>query len=183
VTDDEIRALGTQCYFIRDGFLGPQRARAAYDFALRMHDTLKPAGIGTDGRRDTRVRADLTAWLDDSPLHPAFTELMQQLNSGAYLGLRGFQVQLACYPGGGAHYARHVDAPPGHKLRRVTGIVYLNPDWKPEHGGQLRLHLDPVLDVEPVLDRLVVFLSEKVPHEVLPAFDTRYAVTSWFRVL
>jgi SM-20-related protein len=182
MTNEELLALGNDGYFIRDGFLGP-RAQETADFAARLYDTLKPAGVGTDGHRDTRVRADLTTWLDDSPIHPDFAQLMQDLNTGAFLGLRGFQVQLACYPGGGAHYARHVDAPAGHRLRRVTAIVYLNPGWKPEHGGQLRLHLDPVRDVEPVLDRLIVFLSEKVPHEVLPAFSTRYAMTSWFRTL
>jgi SM-20-related protein len=65
----------------------------------------------------------------------------------------------------------------------VTAIVYLNPAWKREDGGQLRLHVDPVQDVDPVLDRLVVFLSEKVPHEVLPSFAPRFAATAWFRAV
>jgi SM-20-related protein len=179
---DELNALRERGWFVRDGFMG-EGAQAAAEYAAGLATSMKPAGIGTDGRRDTTVRGDLTAWLDDSPLHPHFTRLMQELNDGGWLGLRGYQVQLACYPGEGAHYARHVDAPPGHLLRRVTGIVYLNPLWRPEHGGQLRLHLNPVVDVEPKLDRLVVFLSEKVPHEVLPAHAPRYAATAWFRCL
>jgi SM-20-related protein len=182
MTKEELDALRERSWFVRDGFLG-EGAQAAAEYAAGLAASMKPAGIGTDGRRDTTVRADLTAWLDDSPLHPAFTKLMQELNDTAWLGLRGYQVQLACYPGEGAHYTRHVDAPPGHLLRRVTGIVYLNPGWKPEDGGQLRLHMNPVVDIEPKLDRLVVFLSEKVPHEVLPAHATRYAATAWFRCL
>jgi SM-20-related protein len=181
MNNDEILALGMQGYFIRDGFLGARAGEAA-EFAARMQETMNPAGM-VGGKRDTSIRGDLTCWLDDSPMHPAFTQLMQELNLGAWLGLRGYQVQLACYPGGGARYDRHVDAPPGHLIRRVTAIVYLNPGWKPEHGGQLRLYVDPVKDVDPVLDRLVVFLSEKVPHEVLPSFAPRYAATAWFRAV
>jgi SM-20-related protein len=41
-------------------------------------------------------------------------------------------------------------------------------------------HSEPV-DVEPILDRLLVFLSERVEHEVLPTRVPRRAVTAWFR--
>ncbi|HET9450694.1 MAG TPA: 2OG-Fe(II) oxygenase, partial [Aggregicoccus sp.] len=61
-------------------------------------------------------------------------------------------------------------------------IWYANPDWAPAHGGVLRLYPEgeaPV-DVEPVLDRLVVFLSERVEHEVLPVSAPRLALTAWF---
>ena len=75
---------------------------------------------------------------------------------------------------------RHRDAFPGGDNRRVTAILYLNPDWQPEHGGQLRLHLDPPRDVEPFSERLVVFLSDRVEHEVLPAFADRWAITAWY---
>jgi SM-20-related protein len=36
------------------------------------------------------------------------------------------------------------------------------------------------VDVEPSLDRLVVFLSERIDHEVLPAFAPRLALTAWY---
>jgi SM-20-related protein len=64
----------------------------------------------------------------------------------------------------------------------VTAIYYANPAWRPEDGGLLRLHLDGAThDVAPVLDRLLVFLSERVEHEVLPAEAPRRAVTAWLR--
>ena len=64
----------------------------------------------------------------------------------------------------------------------MTAIYYANPAWRPEDGGVLRLHGgDGPLDVAPVLDRLLVFLSERVEHEVLPARAPRCAVTAWFR--
>jgi SM-20-related protein len=37
------------------------------------------------------------------------------------------------------------------------------------------------VDVAPLLDRLLVFLSERVEHEVLPMRAPRWAVTAWFR--
>jgi SM-20-related protein len=64
----------------------------------------------------------------------------------------------------------------------VTAIYYANPAWEPNDGGALRLHgEDGPVDVAPLLDRLLVFLSERVEHEVMPARSARWAVTAWFR--
>merc|ERR1712046_58728 len=67
-------------------------------------------------------------------------------------------------------------------------MYYLNPDWLPGHGGELALHVradvegstNEVVQVPPLLDRLVVFDSKNTPHEVLPAYSDRYAVTVWY---
>jgi len=104
----------------------------------------------------------------------------------AYLAVDRMEVQIARYPGDGAAYDRHRDAfvalPGARPNRRVTAIYYANPAWTPEAGGVLRLH-DPEgpVDVAPVLDRLLVFLSERIDHEVLPTLAPRCAVTAWFR--
>lgn len=192
LTDDEVEALGTRGYFIRPTFLGEARARTARDEALARVEagSLKPAGIrrGADRKQDTTVRGDLIAWVKPWPGTPlgelweGFRALGEALSSGAYLGLGRFDLQLACYPGGGAHYARHRDAFPGQSNRRATAIWYANAGWEPAHGGVLRLYPEgsaPV-DVEPSLDRLVVFLSERIEHEVLPAFAPRLALTAWY---
>jgi SM-20-related protein len=72
----------------------------------------------------------------------------------------------------------------------VTAIYYANPAWRPADGGALRLYADPSVDsgaavepvdVAPILDRLLVFLSERVEHEVLPTQAPRRAITAWFR--
>ncbi len=182
--------MGERGFFLRDRFLGEASALSLRDAAerLRAEGRFQPAGLSRGGayRIDPTVRGDAITWL--SPELPGFGELFSAmtalrdgLNQGAYLGLDRFDVQAAWYPGEGAHYARHRDAFPGQGNRRLTAICYLNPAWKPEHGGALRLFLDEGrLDVEPVLDRLVVVLSERLEQEVLPAYAPRLAATAWF---
>ncbi|CAN0101742.1 unnamed protein product, partial [Hapterophycus canaliculatus] len=83
---------------------------------------------------------------------------------------------------------------------QITALYYLNPSWTPSMGGQLRVHMNAGAesgarggccpradesegrkwDIEPLLDRLVLFRSDLVDHEVLPAFAPRLAVTLWF---
>ncbi|WP_426745029.1 2OG-Fe(II) oxygenase [Myxococcus faecalis] len=188
----EVEALGARGYFTRPAFLGDEAALAARAEALARAESgvLHAAGIrrGADRTLDTRVRGDLIGWVTPEPdtalgaLWRQFEQLGQALSAGAYLGLGRFDLQLACYPGGGAHYSRHFDAFPGKSNRRATAIWYANPDWRAEHGGLLRLHPEgesPV-DVPPRLDTLVVFLSERIEHEVLPTHAHRLALTAWF---
>jgi hypothetical protein len=96
----------------------------------------------------------------------------------------------------------------GEATRCLTIICYLNPHWQPEHGGRLRLFLpagdpkaaepapgreadaeadaeaapspSPCWEVDPQLGRVVVFRSDVVEHEVLPAWAPRFALTCWF---
>ncbi|RKG75395.1 2OG-Fe(II) oxygenase [Corallococcus terminator] len=193
LTDAEVEALGSHGYFLRDAFLGEPRALAvrAAVLARVSAGALRPAGIrrGTDHSVDTSVRGDHIEWVlpgADAELEALwnhFHALGEAVSSSAYLGLGRFDVQLACYPGGGAHYARHRDAFPGQSNRRLTAIWYANAGWTPTDGGLLRLYPEDTgapLDVAPMLDRLVVFLSERLEHEVLPSHVQRLALTAWF---
>ncbi|MNJ70885.1 hypothetical protein D3C77_673740 [compost metagenome] len=65
----------------------------------------------------------------------------------------------------------------------MTAVLYLNPDWQPDHGGALRLYLadGESLDVAPEAGTLVVFMAGEFPHEVLPTQVDRLSVTGWFR--
>ena len=190
--NEEIQSLGERGWFTREDFLGQAEARAIRAEALARVDAgrLRPAGIrrGADHSLDRATRGDLITWVEPGEGEPAlgrlcaaFSALGEALSAEAYLGLGRFDLQLACYPGGGEHYARHMDAFPGQSNRRVTAIYYLNPDWVPAHGGLLRLHPEEgVVDVAPRLDSLVVFLSERIEHEVLPAHAPRLALTAWY---
>ncbi|POI30413.1 hypothetical protein CIB84_005836, partial [Bambusicola thoracicus] len=91
---------------------------------------------------------------------------------------------VACYPGNGTGYVRHVDNPNGDG-RCVTCIYYLNKDWDAKvSGGILRIFPEgkaQFADIEPKFDRLLFFWSDRRnPHEVQPAFATRYAITVWY---
>jgi SM-20-related protein len=184
--------LGERGFFVRDGFLPRELAQSLHAASKRWLDEgrYEPAGIGRGAQRRLlpELRGDLRLWVPDelatgelAELRAAFTRLREVLNASAYLGLQRLEIQLAVYPGTGARYDRHLDALAGATGRRATAIAYLNPRWSPPDGGQLRLHLPSgVVDIEPVLNRLVVFLSERVEHEVLPAFAERFAATGWF---
>lgn len=101
------------------------------------------------------------------------------------------ELQVTQYPGNGARYVRHLDTFADSASstqatgRRVTAIVYLNPHWKPTDGGLLRIHKSMsdecpgFVDVEPVAGRAVIFLSDCVPHEVLPCAAERWAISLW----
>jgi SM-20-related protein len=173
----DVEALGREGLFLCDEFAGRDAARET--LARLRALPLTAAGIGR-GKQLSSVRGDRIAWVDDAECRARFEKLRVALNQEAWLGLDRFDLQVACYPPGAA-YERHRDAFRGGPERRVTAIWYLNADWRPEHGGILRLHLDGKFrDVEPILDRLIVFLSEKVEHEVLLNHAERWALTAWY---
>jgi SM-20-related protein len=192
LSDDDIRCFGDANAIVRDGVLGPERAAALVADLPRLDGELVPARMGRGAARwlDQTERGDDIAWLEREhlpaslePLFAACDQLMAALNRGAYLGLRRFDVQLARYRGGGSRYARHADAfrPRFGVSRLATAIYYANPGWRAAHGGLLRIFGGTrAVEIEPVLDRMVVFASERVEHEVLPCYAERVAITAWF---
>lgn len=100
---------------------------------------------------------------------------------------------IACYPGNGTRYVKHVDNPV-RDGRCVTSIYYCNDHWilaevhsyifskcssLLQHGGALRLYPESSaapMDIDPQGDRLVFFWSDRRnPHEVQPVYRNRYA--------
>lgn len=193
----DLAALAAGELVSRSEWLGCDRARAVLAEALvRMGGpgALSPAGFGRGSERrvESLVRGDEILWLDPpgpaagdtpSPLDALLRRLdalRAELSLGLRIGLGRTELQLARYVLPGAGYQRHRDAPRGG-TRRITAVYYLNPDWSPTHGGALRVHPpNGSRDVEPRLDRLVIFASELLEHEVLPVFHPRLALTAWF---
>lgn len=181
----EVEMLGENGYFVRDGFLGAELARQVRREAAQV--PLRRAGVRRERTLDDTVRNDEIAFLTPEETSGAlatavqhFTELMHEVNETAYLGLRRFDLQLARYQPGG-RYVRHLDAFPGQDNRRLTAIVYLNDGWVPAAGGQLKVFAgERELVVEPVLDRLVVFRSQLIEHEVLESRAERWALAAWY---
>ncbi|PRP75791.1 hypothetical protein PROFUN_08785 [Planoprotostelium fungivorum] len=94
-------------------------------------------------------------------------------------------IKIQYNAGEGGCFPMHFDTTTNVSKRRVTGTLYLNPDWIPEHGGQLRVYPFPydIMDVDPLNDRLVLFSSHETLHRVMPSHaPARYCITLWYYV-
>lgn len=191
LTDDEVAALGEGRAVLRDDALSPdlRRATASAVRALHASGVLTPAGVGRAGTIRPDVRSDSLAWVDDrvdeppfTELHEAFLSLRDVVNQGVWLGLRGFSLMVARYGPDGAAYTRHLDAFRGDPERRFTAIVYLHDHWGADDGGALVAY-EPTgaRVITPTPGRLVMFLADRLEHEVQPAFAERLTATAWFR--
>lgn len=153
------------------------------------------AGVGRGAERVIRedIRRDRVMWLQPGELSHEQTHYLDwletlrlALNQRFFLGLFGFEGHFAIYPVG-AFYKPHLDRHAGTQDRIVTVILYLNPDWQPGDGGELRLWTTPgdqdgAFDlIEPRMGTLVMFMAGDHWHEVLPALKTRMSITGWFR--
>jgi len=186
--------LARQGWAVCTGFLP-----AALVTALRAdidaggeHGTLRPAAIGRGETQQVRseVRGDQIAWLDGaSAAQQGFLQEMEALrlalNTSLFLGLFEYEGHLALYPPG-AFYRRHLDQHQDSDSRLVSCVAYLNADWQPSHGGELRLFVgdgteERAIDIAPRAGTLVCFLSSVTYHEVLETQVPRYSVTGWFR--
>jgi SM-20-related protein len=103
------------------------------------------------------------------------------LNRESFLGLLELELHYAAYPPG-AGYARHVDQPRGKATRKVSLVLYLNRDWSPDAGGELRIFgaEESSRDVQPLAGRLVCFLTAGQEHCVRAATRERLSLTGWF---
>lgn len=153
------------------------------------------AGIGRGAAQqvDGGVRGDHILWLppgggtDDQKAWLARLESLRlALNQQLFLGLFEYEGHFAVYPVG-SFYKAHLDQHAGARDRILTVILYLNPDWQPGDGGELKLWTSPAGRegdfqlIEPRMGTIVCFMSDEFWHEVLPANKTRMSITGWFR--
>ena len=150
----------------------------------------KRAGISSSQNLhiDGTKRRDKTRWLDtDGAAMSAFLawsdSLRNYLNRTLYLGLSYYEAHFAIYEEGD-FYEKHLDAFVGSKNRVVTTVLYLNEGWSEEDGGALLIYDDErvIERVAPKMGTLVIFMSDRFPHEVLPAKKKRHSIAGWFRV-
>lgn len=160
-------------------------------------EEFKLAGIGrqTDFQLQKTIRADKIHWITaNTEVTTEFLQWMDALRVGVnrrlFLGLFDYESHFAYYPVG-AFYKKHLDAfrikSAQQKSNRVLStVLYLNKNWLAENGGELLIYAEDdsqiIETVLPVFGRLVIFLSEKFPHEVLPANRERKSIAGWFRV-
>ncbi|KAM4825661.1 LOW QUALITY PROTEIN: prolyl hydroxylase EGLN2 [Thomomys bottae] len=216
---------------VKDNFLGA----ALGGRVLAEVEALKWGGRLHDGQLVSQraipprsIRGDQIVWVEGhEPGCRSIGALMAHVDAvirhcagrlGNYVINGRTKAMVACYPGNGLGYVRHVDNPHGDG-RCVTCIYYLNQNWDVKagrggtppsgcagavrgrgragqaqlamplaclqvHGGLLQIFPEgrPVVaNIEPLFDRLLIFWSDRRnPHEVKPAYATRYAITVWY---
>jgi SM-20-related protein len=182
--------LAEQGYAVADQFLNEQEVKAVLqqgDFN-DARQRFKKAGIGQqqDAQINEAIRGDYIHWLDpktaSAPVKvylDRLDELVKFLNRALFLSLKSAEVHLTVYPAG-TYYKRHLDQFKKDDHRKLSVICYLNEDWLPAHGGQLRMHLpDGEQEFLPLAGRLVCFRSDQIEHEVVAATRERLSITGW----
>ncbi|XP_043525082.1 egl nine homolog 1 [Frieseomelitta varia] len=205
ISKNVIRDMDEYGMCVVDNFLGTEKGLAVLNEVLNMYS----AGLFKDGQlvsnkagaNDLKtIRGDQITWLDGkekqcqnigmliSQVDAVIMRANKMCNNGKmgnYTINGRTKAMVACYPGYGSHYVKHVDNP-NRDGRCITAIYYLNRDWDiKQNGGLLRIFpegwRDQVADIEPLFDRILFFWSDRRnPHEVQPAYKTRYAITLWY---
>ncbi|XP_035894485.1 uncharacterized protein LOC118504296 [Anopheles stephensi] len=199
-----IRDMNEYGVCVLDNFLGQERGLQVLDEVTGMYSS----GVFRDGQLVSNrvgnnlrhIRGDKITWIGGKEpgcssigylinrVDAVITNCKRMENNGKlgrYNIKERTKAMVACYPGSGSHYVKHVDNP-NRDGRCITAIYYLNLDWDVrESGGLLRIFPegcnDRVADIEPIFDRILFFWSDRRnPHEVQPAHRTRYAITLWY---
>ncbi len=195
---DEIAMRG---FIVVDNFLSAvciaELAREAKRLATegQMHEATtgqSAAASANANSTNDKLRGDSVYWVDTNEPNAhlqnylvATQAIQNALNQYLFLGLFELESHFAIYPIG-SRYHKHVDQFQHDKSRKVSSVLYLNEAWHVDDGGALRMYLDKTedasfIDITPQAGRLVLFLSERFPHEVLPVKRERISITGWFR--
>jgi SM-20-related protein len=195
------RALTTHGFAVLPAALpeGGWRGLRAEAERLRADDAFSEARVGRgEGLQSaSATRGGSVCWLGAGmPAGDAFLAWMDglrvSLNRDLFLGIETFEAQYAHYPVG-ASYGTHVDRHRDSDARVVSAVVYLNPDWPTNAGGELVIydghdehdgqarHSAPRLTLAPEGGTLVLFMSDDTPHEAKKATRERWSIAGWFR--
>lgn len=189
-----IDGLVERGWYVGERFLAAELCRELLEELQLLHRqaALQEAAIGRGDERMLRrdIRGDAIHWLDRESLAQRrylalMSELQQQINLALYAGLFEFEAHFAHYPPG-AFYRKHYDSFRGRANRVISTVLYLNPDWPADGGGEMALYDEheperEVARVHPEAGTFACFLSDRIPHEVLPTRMPRVSIAGWFR--
>lgn len=194
-----VDTLRKQGYCYLDDFHGEDIALKILSEVKNLHQREKftdgelVSSNGNGSMLNKKIRDDKIAWIDGKEENcQAISHHMTTVNTlirfcngliEEYDIEHRTKAMVACYPGQGTCYKRHVDNP-NKDGRCITTLYYLNPGWTEEKGGMLNLYpggSEEPVKILPRLDRLLLFWSDRRnPHEVAPSHDVRYAITLWY---
>lgn len=190
--------LATDGYVIVPAFFTSDEAAALLEEGLGLwqEGDFERAAVGRGIRKEWRpeIRTDSIHWFEPGNLteiQKIYWDRMEQLrvqvNRELMLGLFELEAHFARFASGG-FYKAHLDRHRNNSARTLSAVAYLDPDWNPVDGGNLRLFTDknrgvdgPFLDIYPEAGKLVLFLSGDFWHEVQRASRPRHSIAGWFR--
>jgi SM-20-related protein len=193
--DAIIGLLNQQGWAVSDSAIPPEWQASllaqSQDLWAAKHFQAGEIGHGENGAQRPEVRGDWIHWVEPgSPqaAHPFFewmAQFREVLNERFPLELRSQEFHFARYAEGKG-YQKHIDQHRGTDHRKVSIVLYLNPQWEAGDGGELCLYQPYQPDVEmrrilPLGARLAVFVSGMIPHAVLPCRRTRWSLAGWLR--
>lgn len=182
--------LATNDYLVVDNFIYDSLYNKiqSYFKELLNEQEFSKAGIGSANQHkiEASVRGDFIYWLDKNTdseisfLFNLFDEVLQNLRQHLFLSLSDYEFHFALYPPKN-RYEKHIDQFYGKTNRVISMLIYLNDEWKPGDGGELKIYQPNSTDyqIEPIGNRLVMFKSDSVEHEVLLTHTSRKSVTGW----
>ena len=185
--------LAQNDYTIVDNFLPPlvyQNILNQFNNALE-EERLKQAGIGALGEFQIKedIRSDEILWLSKGECNAEiqtffdFIELfIPTVNRELYTTIKDYEFHLAHYPPGG-FYKKHLDQFKSRNNRTLSVIVYMNDNWQSGDGGELKIYKNEDFSdfeiINPIGNRLAIFRSDTVWHEVLTSNKSRKSLTGW----
>lgn len=194
VTEQITNALSTTGWYVGDSIFSAALTSdlSSQGHALADGGQLQAAQVGrADGTQlSGRSRGDDTLWLTDTPQDAYEREalatvntLRTDLNESLYLGARSTELHFARYAPG-SFYVKHRDRFRDNDARVVSLVFYLNETWADDAGGELVIYNGDadgarIACVSPRSGTMVCFLSDRFPHEVLPATQERLSLTGW----
>jgi SM-20-related protein len=191
VINDIVAQLVDNGYIVYENILPMTLSNSLLKRIQSIDNTqFNPAKIGrnNDQHQNSDIRNDSTLWLegkDEAEAHylEYMESLKQAMNRQLYMGLDSYECHFSHYKQG-AFYQKHYDAFKGKSNRLLTTVFYLNNAHSDGDGGELIIYDDNdniIQEVEPKIGTMVIFLSEKFPHEVLKTNKNRYAIAGWFK--
>ena len=192
-----ISSLMEQKYCVVDTFFSVEETSILRNGLLTKFadDRFTKAAIGNQFNEVIvkSVRGDYILWMDEKADDMAtalffgkISELSNYLNKTCFLGILHKEFHYALYPEG-AFYKRHLDTFQNDDRRKLSVVCYLNEHkWKVSDGGELAVYIntdgkETTMTICPISGRMVIFESQELEHEVMPAQRNRMSITGWLK--
>ncbi|MEC4003362.1 2OG-Fe(II) oxygenase [Flavobacterium sp. SUN052] len=177
---------------IADDFLSDDLCQHLKQNMLTLNEShqMKAAGVGNDSKMiyDNTIRNDKIYWLDrkhNNEFENAFFDKMDafvaHLNQSCFTNIKSYEFHYSLYEVG-SFYKPHFDQFEDDAKRQFSMISYLNPNWKPTDGGELKIYqTNNNQTIAPTQGKTVFFKSQDLEHEVLVTNERRFSVTGWLK--